>query len=209
MAPKEHQCPNPGCTYKTDPLEAELAIRFLEILESAEELKMEKAKALDGLSSVVMNGVADSGCSIMCSGVQLLHKLGIPRSNLIKSNVSLKVADGRPLTVLGAVVPVDVPLDGRPDRCSKQLLHITSELKSLFISKSCLMDLGAISPSFPMPPPGSESVAVVGETDTSSNRAPCGCLLRSETPDHLKYHLRLWRRMFLRLGSLFWTAFVK
>ena len=31
MAPKEYQCPSPGCPYKTDALEAELAIRFLEM----------------------------------------------------------------------------------------------------------------------------------------------------------------------------------
>ena len=31
MAPKAYTCPSPGCDYATDALEAELAIRFLEI----------------------------------------------------------------------------------------------------------------------------------------------------------------------------------
>ena len=31
MAPKAYTCPSPGCEYKTDELEADLAIRFLEI----------------------------------------------------------------------------------------------------------------------------------------------------------------------------------
>ena len=31
MAPKAYTCPSPGCDYATDTLEAELAIRFLEI----------------------------------------------------------------------------------------------------------------------------------------------------------------------------------
>ena len=31
MAPKEYQCLSPGCSYKTDALEADLAIKFLEM----------------------------------------------------------------------------------------------------------------------------------------------------------------------------------
>ena len=99
----------------------------------------------------------------------------------MKSNVSLKVADGRALTVVGAV-PVNVSVQGRPDLVSKQLIHIVSELKSLFISKSCLMDLGAISPDFPLPPPRQEVLEAVEEGEGSLTRAPCGCLTRSDTP---------------------------
>ena len=127
-----------------------LALQLETCKESLKEFKMLKDNQAEKLSGVLIQGIADTGCSIMCSGVQLCHRLGVPRSSLVKSNVSLKVADGRALTVLGAV-PVNVSVQGRPDLISKQLLHIVSELKSLFISKSCLMDLGAISPDFRCP----------------------------------------------------------
>ena len=31
MAPKAHDCPSPGCAFRTDVLEADLAIRYLEL----------------------------------------------------------------------------------------------------------------------------------------------------------------------------------
>ena len=39
-------------------------------------------------------GIADTGCSIMCTGIETCHKLGVPLSKLVKSDVTLKVADG-------------------------------------------------------------------------------------------------------------------
>ena len=35
-------------------------------------------------------GIADTGCSIMCTGIQTCHKLGVPLSKLVKSDVTLK-----------------------------------------------------------------------------------------------------------------------
>ena len=158
-----------------------LALQLETCKESLKEFKMLRENRAGKLSDVMIQGIADTGCSIMCSGLQLCHRLGVPLSSLLKSNVSLKVADGRALTVVGAV-PVNVSVQGRPDLVSKQLLHIVSELKSLFVSKSCLMDLGAISPDFPSPPPRQERLEAVNEEESSPSRAPCGCLTRSETP---------------------------
>ena len=91
-----------------------------------------------------------------------------------------RVADGRQLTVLG-MVPLDVEVF-----CSqrtKQLLHIVSELRSLFISKTCLTEFGAISRTFTLPTP-CEEVSSLGPADAGC-LAPCGCLTLAEVPDPL------------------------
>ena len=97
----------------------------------------------------------------------------------MKSNVTLKVAESRELTVL-EVVPVDISIRNRPGNSSKQLLHVLSELKSLFVSKSCLVVLGLISENFPMPPSCQENLKVFESGD--QDRASCGCFSRGKTP---------------------------
>ena len=159
-----------------------LPIRLEVCRDSLEEFKVNgKESNINNLSAAVLDGIADTGCSIMCAGRQICYKLGYSVSDLIKSNVTLKVADGRQLTILGAV-PVNVSIMNRSDHTSKQLLHIVSELKSVFVSKCCLMDLGVISPDFPMPPSLHDIVDALDELQEQS-RAPCGCLTRSKTPD--------------------------
>ena len=95
-------------------------------------------------------GVADTGCSTLCAGPFILRKLGLKRKDLLKSYISLKVADGRRLTVLGAI-PVTLRPRGDPMDPCKHMLHITQELKSVFLSKNYLKDLGIISKTFPFP----------------------------------------------------------
>ena len=65
------------------------------------------------------------------------------------SSVTLRTADGKKLTVIGAL-PVEVSVPGT-GKLSKQILHIVKELTGLFLSKLCLSDLGSISPNFPYP----------------------------------------------------------
>ena len=125
-------------------------------------------------------GVADTGCSTLCAGPDILKKLGVKRQELLKSNISLKVADGRKLTVLGAI-PVTLQTRGDSEDPSKHMLHVTQELKSVFLSKNCLKDLGIISPSFPFPR-DTAGDCVAGLTSTDE-LAPCGCKWRTRAPE--------------------------
>ena len=45
-------------------------------------------------------GVADTGCSVLCGGIEIMMKLRLPRSALIKSQVTLQTADKTPLQVI-------------------------------------------------------------------------------------------------------------
>ena len=122
-------------------------------------------------------GIADTGCSVLCAGDRLRSKLKIPRSCLVKSNITLRTADGKKMTVLGAI-PVTVTISSTC-RSSKQILHIVNELTGLFLSKLCLSDLGSISDTFPLP---NEAVSMLGQESSWPVLADCGCPRRVGTP---------------------------
>ena len=54
-------------------------------------------------SKIEVNGIADTGCSILCAGDNIRSKLGVPRSCLLNSSVTLRTADGKKMTVIGAI----------------------------------------------------------------------------------------------------------
>ena len=85
------------------------------------------------------DGIADTGCSILCEGENLRKESGIDKSMLLRSNLSLGVADGRKLTIIGAL-PIQVSTTGSRICTTKQILHIVSELADLYLSKACLAE---------------------------------------------------------------------
>ena len=58
---------------------------------------------------------------------------------------------------------MDITVRGEIRNTTRTLLHIASELSSLFISTTCLQELGIISDSFPLPEKTVESVDAVDE----------------------------------------------
>ena len=54
-------------------------------------------------SEVRASGIADTGCSVMCAGDYMRTKLSVPWQSLLTSTVKLQGADGKKLTVLGAI----------------------------------------------------------------------------------------------------------
>ena len=104
---------------------------------------MPKQEVVNKSPTVNTAGVADTGCTVLCGGLDTMRKLKIPQGALIKSSINLYCADRRPLTVLGAI-PVDVTVRGSLTNTTRQLLHIVSELSALFISKTCLQELNII-----------------------------------------------------------------
>ena len=144
-----------------------------------------KQEVMNKSPTLQTEGVADTGCTVLCSGLDMMRKLKIPRSALIASDITLYAADRRPLTVLGAI-PVDITVRGGMNNTARQLLHIVSELSALFISKSCLQELHIISDSFPLPEQLGESVDALRATGSKPpppSAAPCGCPTRTTAPD--------------------------
>ena len=145
--------------------------------------------------------VPDTGASMDCSGMDILGMLGIKRRHLFPTSVILRTANRKVLTVLG-IVPVQVETISA-DRETRvkvnTMLYVVEELKCTFISKATLEDLGSIQKYFPRPSPRPDYARVasvrgpatdtVGEekcipaTGMAGEKADCGCLLRTITPD--------------------------
>ena len=122
-------------------------------------------------------GIADTGASVLCSGTNLMRQLGLDEHNLIPTSTVIRAANDAKLTVLG-MVPVTVQVVGYQEKRSTQALYITRELTKLFVSRTCLLELGCLPKSWPYPPQQSEILAAA----ITDNLAPCGCPTRSETP---------------------------
>ena len=97
-----------------------------------------------------IEGVPDTGCSVLCGGPDLCKKFDVKTSQLLRPNITLRVADGKKLTILGSL-PVNIRVRDGPCNGSKQLLHIVEEFSTLFVGRACLQDLGIIGSSFPLP----------------------------------------------------------
>ena len=157
-------------------------------------------------SPVRKQSTPDTGASVMCAGASLLQDLGVAKSILIKSDLRLYAANRQRLTVLGCL-PCNINIAGRSETV-KEMVYVVKELTTIFLSKHALMSLGCISSSFPHPPGRAESLSQVtsdqmpatATTDcepevqpshgmADSERAPCGCLKRTPTPDPPKTNI--------------------
>jgi hypothetical protein len=88
----------------------------------------------------------------------------------------IRAANEAKLEVLG-FIPVSVQVVGHQDKKSIQALYITKQLKSLFLSRTCILELGCLQMSWPYPSQVAETCA----PRTTNNLAPCGCPAKSET----------------------------
>jgi hypothetical protein len=75
-------------------------------------------------------------------------------------------------------IPVSVQVVGHQDKKSIQALYITKQLKSLFLSRTCIQELGYLHRLWPYPAKVAETCAPLTEEDLD----PCCCPARSETP---------------------------
>ena len=169
----------PSSLTKTDTLAVQLSTSRHDISQLSNRQLPESVQQV----MIDVKGIADTGCSTLCAGDNIRSKLRIPRSCLMSSSVTLRTADGKKLTVMGAL-PVEVSVPGTT-KSSKQVLHIVKELTGLFLSKLCLSDLGSISSNFPLP--DGISMASIStqkaEQTCGAVLAECGCPRRERAPD--------------------------
>ena len=80
-------------------------------------------------------GIADTGASMLCSGMNLMRQLGLDEHNLIPTKILIRAANDAKLSVIG-MVPVTVQVVGYQGKRSTQALYITRELTKLFVSRT-------------------------------------------------------------------------
>ncbi len=130
--------------------------------------------------------IADTGATVTCGGPQILASLSMQLQDLVPAQIKLFAASKTPLTVLGCI-PVHVTWSDQTNSADAiEMLYIVKELDGVYLSKDSLIALGSISQTFPVPSPSrtNQNICVVGGSSHANNsRAPCGCLLRTSTPD--------------------------
>ena len=77
-----------------------------------------------------------------------MRQLGLEERNLCKTTTVIRAANEAKLEVLG-YISVSVQVVGHQNKKSIQALYIIKQLKSLFLSRACLLELGCLPRSWP------------------------------------------------------------
>lgn len=152
------------------------------------KLQPDKAVIQSGVlrrsKQTMATGIADTGASVLCSGLSTLRALDMTESQLCPTSTVIRVANAEKLTVLG-MLPVVVTVVGHPEVKTLQALYITKELKKLYVSKPCLVELGCLPTSWPYPPQPATCSSIQTPSMPSqedNSLAPCGCAFRQTPP---------------------------
>ena len=91
------------------------------------------------------SGLADTGAQICTGGSELLSALNIDASFLVLTGMSVSGLGDSRVNVLGALF-LEISSNGR---CTRQIVYIASEARSMILSEKALKDLGVIPENFP------------------------------------------------------------
>ena len=130
-----------------------------------------------------IEGMADTGCQSCLVGTNILHKLGMSKSNLIPVSQKMQAANKSGIHLLGAIL-LEFTLTGST-ATTKQMVYVTPNVTRLFLSREACSDLGIIPPQFP-----STSVGAITGISLPQQPKPapqvmvrkCGCPTRSLPP---------------------------
>ena len=177
--------------YKNN-VDKDLPVRMVVDVDSYKKLptKVQRRDGARNLRTHTEDSVADTGATVLCGGKHLLDGLGIKKTDLIPSSISLEAANGEAIFIMGAV-PVQVTMlkngitMGEPQL---EFLHISKQLEQVLLSRDLLKNFSSISPEFPYPPNIKPTYATLftgqdmGDTNNNEKIAPCRCPVRTIDP---------------------------
>ena len=131
------------------------------------------------LSASNVGGLADTGAQVCTGGPDLLKKLDMDESLLVTTNMSVKGMSQSTVNLMGALL-LEISAQGI---CTKQVVYIAREARSLILSETALRGLGVLPPNFPTVGMFSETPCAEVAVGSSGVRNKCGCLLRTDVPD--------------------------
>ena len=122
----------------------------------------------------------DTGAQMCVAGINVVHGLGLRKSDLFKVKTGVSAANNGKLTVLGGLF-LTLKIQGE---ITSQLVYVTEEATCVFLSRAACRDLSIIHPDFPEIG-GHIAPAVSGCTATEhedDDGAPCACPRRTRAP---------------------------
>ena len=177
---------NRSTSNDTKPLPVRLELHSKSIAE------LDSKKNLDAYSvrRWTADSTPDTGATVVCHGPELMDKMKIGKSQLMKADIKLYAANRRRLDVLGCL-PFHIT-HVESEQSTLEMVYVVKELRGLYLSKNCLVALGCIPPSFPLPAASAtltakhtDSVCAMEDCNDAqkAETAPCGCPKRTDTPD--------------------------
>lgn len=97
-----------------------------------------------------ITAVADTGCQSCLIGLNVVHRLGFKKSDLLSVQHKMSAVNKNPIDIIGAVI---LRLHG-PDKDgypleTTQICYVTPVINTMFLSREACVDLGFISSTFP------------------------------------------------------------
>ena len=129
--------------------------------------------------ATTVDAIADTGCQTCTAGIDILESLSCPQRYLIHSNHKIVGITEDSLQIVGAIL-LRITIGKRTTR---QMVHISKNIRGLFLSKTALIQLGIINDKFPAQTAVSHVMQCKSD-GTSTNTSPCLCAARSPTPEH-------------------------
>lgn len=130
--------------------------------------------------TIKLPGMANTGCQSFLAGIQVIHKLGLTKSDLIPVTMKMHAANNGGITILGATILRVSGLDnhGEPVE-TRQMTYVTDHYDKLFLSREVCVALGIIPDSFPSVGTCSENMIA---TDLLQETQNCQCPTRQLPP---------------------------
>ena len=119
--------------------------------------------------------IADTGCQSSLAGMDILSKLGLNETHLLKVSMKMCAANNKSISILGALL---LHINTNEGKETRQMVYFTTDTHKLYLSRSACVDLDLISKQFPASETNDDNAEIRQNT-----RAPCGCLLRLPPPD--------------------------
>ena len=127
-------------------------------------------------------GLADSGCQTCTAGIDFLEHIECPASYLVPTHHRINGITKDGLGIIGSVM-MRFQIGSR---VSRQMVHISDNIRGLYLSETALKQLGVIHRDFPESEGGCECASCAGVTPTSGCCTDDGaevCMKRTETPE--------------------------
>ena len=126
------------------------------------------------------SALADSGCQTCTAGVDFLEKIGCPKSFLVPTSHRIMGITSSSLDIVGSVL-VRIEYGGE---LTRQMVHISTRTRGLYLSNSALKELGLLSDNFPQPPTSASSVEAGHHDDVDCEGCNDDqCLSRTSPPE--------------------------
>ena len=137
------------------------------------------------LQTISVTMIADSGCQSCVIPLRYATMMGVSDSDILPVQLNMRGAIQEDLGVCGGIVAdISTADQSGSERCTKQLIYLSSKLDNAFMCKEALVGLGALSASFPAIP-ASNLTLFAAAVDIETDSPRCSCPKRPDEPPPL------------------------